>query len=211
MFSEFIHGEEKTYFERYLEYCAHRDSVSLDEAAVRSLSRAYQHFNNSQSPLAIITAFRSERGLPENRSRNQSLTADLRALGWGFTPVLGGFVEQVRDVNGKETGEKRKVTEESFFVGGTGDAKTFENKVIELLKKYEQESAVIKPPSDLMAYLVGVDGSRIALGPWSVHKLSDFYTQMRKGPSNRAFAFEAAADLTISTRRAVDMFEKTKG
>jgi hypothetical protein len=67
--------------------------VSLEEAARRSLGRVFGQVSGSPNTLVIITAFRGENTLAINRGRNARLSGDLRGYGWGFTPVLGGFVE----------------------------------------------------------------------------------------------------------------------
>jgi hypothetical protein len=140
-FTEFLQHDGDP-FARYLEYKAHQDGVALEEAASRSLGRLFGQVSGSPNTLVIITAFRGEYTLAVNRARNAQLSSELRGLGWGFTPVLGGFVETTPDGDGRP--QQRRVHEESLFVNASGDARQVTAKVITLLGKYQQEAALVK-------------------------------------------------------------------
>jgi hypothetical protein len=196
---------------RYVEYKAHEWGVLYSEAARRSLGRVYDHITkNTDVPIAILTAFRGEKSLAANRSTNKALEADFRRLGWGFIPVVGGFVEKVRDAEGKETGETKKIDgEESYFV--TGDSiNGFRVRVLNLIHKYAQEAAVVKYPGNPDAYLLSDAGGETSLGKWSNNKMAEYFTRMRKGPAGRQFNFEAAGDSSRTTMMAVDKFFESK-
>lgn len=207
-FSDYLNLEED-HIGLYIEYCAYRDGVTIEEAARRSLGRLFGLSQKSDYPLAILTAFRGERSIDENRALNKQLERDLRALGFGFAPVMGGYVEKARGETGEETGELKKTdAEESYFITGRKDPQSFEANVIDLLKKYDQESAVVKYPGDEQGYLLTSAGDKIALGAWSFNKLADFYTRMRKGPPHRQFAFEAVGDCSRSTMYVLSEYLK---
>lgn len=191
---------------RYIGYTANRDGVSIEEAAVRSLARIYKLIMDSNKPLAIMTAFRGERDLFANRLANKTLEDAIRAFGWGYTPVVGTYEETIRDTEGNETGEKRKVEEESYFIVGSDDPKQFTERLQELCNKFEQESVIVKYPNDENAYLLYSNGSAEPLGVWSQNRLSQYYTRMKKGPADRRFTFEAAGDSSRMTLLAVDKY-----
>jgi hypothetical protein len=202
-FYQFLKDDE---VRRYVEFKANEDKIPFSEAARRSLSRIYDLVNQTHQPVALLTAFRGERNLSANRVANRALETDLRQLGWGFIPVIGGFVEKVRDTEGQETGETKKIDgEESYFVTGK-DATSFRPSVLELVRKYAQEAAVVKYPSDPNAYLLTAAGNETSLGQWSNNKMADYFTRMTKGPPGRQFNFEAAGDSSRTTRMAVDKF-----
>jgi hypothetical protein len=222
--NEFIDGRDDP-IRRYVTWLADRYDETLEEAARRSLGRVMKLVKEAVDPQALITAFRSERKLWANRKLNKELEGEIRGHGWGFIPVLGGFIEKIRDEDGKETGEKKNVEEESFFVVGRGENASFRNKILEMVVKYEQESAAIKYPGDNRGFLLEKNGNEFPLGVWSQNKMSEYYTKMKMGAKDRQFAFEqesdgsesdgpqfeffAAGDSSRSTRMAVDRFVET--
>ena len=133
-FSEFLVDRDNEILQ-YVEYVADRDACSLQEAARRSMARAYKLVTSSDHPMAIMTAFRGERPININRVLNKELEQDLRSNGWGFIPVLGGTNERVKDPEtGKETGEVKKIDgEESYFIIGK-NKETFKKDVLDLVK-----------------------------------------------------------------------------
>lgn len=80
---------------RFIHMKANEWNVSITEAAARSMARLYGQITNNEKTVIIITAFRHENSLKVNRGLNVSLGADIRKLGWGYTPVMGGFVEKI--------------------------------------------------------------------------------------------------------------------
>ncbi len=132
-FTEFLQQDGHP-FARYLEYKARQDGVGLEEAASRSLGRLFAKVSGSPNTLVIITSFRSENTLAVNKVRNAQLSSELRGLSWGFTPVLGGFVETIPDLHGQP--QQQRVHEESYFVNASGDARQVTARVISLLGKY---------------------------------------------------------------------------
>jgi len=201
-FSQYIKSDR---IRRYVEYKAQQDSVTYSEAASRSLSRMWHVFSQMEGKMvAILTAFRGERTLSQNRIKNQGLESDLRSFGWGYTPVLGGFEEKVRSDNGDETGETRKVDSEESYVVIADFSHDVTANIVSLLKKYGQEAAIIKYPGEEIAKLVDSNGIESNLGRWTPDQMAQYYTKMRKGPANRQFAFEAAGDSSRTTQMAVD-------
>jgi hypothetical protein len=194
----------------FYEYLAKRDRISLEEAARRSLARTWQ-LAQSGKVLGLITAFRGENPYPVNLARNQQLAQDLRRFGFGYIPVVGTSVENVRDPRtGQENGEKRRVEEQTFLVSfpDTMPDHQLADLMLSLIQKYGQEAAIIKYGDFPDAFLLRNDGTQISLGKWSKDRLAQFYTRMKYGADapNRSFTFEYADDATLSTRMAMRYF-----
>ena len=204
-FQDFLASHEECDITRYIEYKASEQNVSLDEAAGRSLGKLFTKIQVSSNPLVIITAFRNERSLSDNRNLNRQLAADIRQLGWGYTPVLGGFLEKV-DSEGQQ--KEIRVHEESFFVNATGSPQQVMSQVVNLLNKYQQEAALIKLPDNDQVLLLSANGATMPIGIWHADPqlMATYYTRMRKGPPNRQFTFEAAGDDSRMTRMIVDFY-----
>jgi hypothetical protein len=203
-FREYMQQEDP--IRRYVEYKAHQLGVTYEESARRSLARVYNTVTSGGQPMALLTAFRGEKPLPLNRLANKELESEMRSLGWGFIPVMGGFVEKVRDAQGKETGERKKIDGEESYLAVASRPEGFRDTVLNLLHKYAQEAAVVKYPTSPDAFLLDDKGSETSLGKWSNNKMADYYTRMRKGPAGRQFNFEAAGDASRTTMLAVDKF-----
>jgi hypothetical protein len=77
--------------------------------------------------------------------------------------------------------------------------------ILSLVRKYEQETAIIKYADFDAAFLLRNEAPRSARGAWSKDRLAQFYTRMRYGPDalNRSFTFEHADDTTGSTKMAM--------
>lgn len=205
----------------YVEYLAAMDGVSLEEAAGRSLARVFALFSETTRNVAIISAFRGgEFTLTQNRGRNRSLMSDIRSLGYGYTPVYGGWIESI---DGSD--KTRKVEEESLIVSGpTSDdyaqsAEQFLGSMKLLRQKYNQDGVLLKLAGSDTASLLNRDGSIVKLGAWSVHNASAYYTRMRKGPREQPksddgrafeFQFECAGSDSPVTRQVVAAFFENK-
>ena len=191
---------------RLIQMQAEQNGISINEAAERSMARLFGQIQDNPSTVIIMTAFRGERRLSENRALNRQLAADIRKLGWGYTPVLGGFVEKGAD------GEENRVHEESFFINANGSPKQVASLVVRLLEKYQQEAALIKLPEQPDAMLMFTNGSTTSVGQWHADptQMATYYTRMRSGPPGRQFKFEAAGDDSVMTRFAVEKYFKNK-
>lgn len=209
-FQEFAEEREPFETEQYIRFKAHQEGVDYSEAASRSLSRLVTQLDSARNTIVVLTAFRSENPKAINRQLNSQLANDLRGLGWGYTPVLGGFVEEVVDEKGQPI--KQRVHEESFFVNAPGTTQEVVAKVVGLLTKYRQEAALVKPTESQEGFLLFPNGSLESVGRWKndPQQMAIFYTRLRKGSQGRQFTFEAAGDASIITRQAVAAFLKTE-
>lgn len=145
----------------------------------------------------MITAFRGENPYEINLARYQQLAQDLRRFGFGFNPVVGVYVEKVRDPKtGQETGETLRVEEQTFLVSfpDTITNNRLSDLMLSLVQKYGQEAAVIKYGDFDDAFLLRNDGTQISFGKWNKNRLAQFYSGMRYGADarNRSFTFEYA-------------------
>lgn len=201
-----------------------------------SLGRLGQHLGNG---IVIISAMRG--GFPigktyeqftaderekykENLRRTEELKKDIRALGYGYIPTIGGYPESVENED-----RKINVNEFSFAVPykqGVLDEQEFVDTMVDLALKYEQDSILVsgfdwyengqarllltKEREPLKEKLEkGVD-----VGNLHYHEETDveerpYYTRLKKG-NERNFVFDAKSKKLLSkyigTHRPVGMF-----
>ncbi|CAN5535134.1 hypothetical protein BH11PLA2_BH11PLA2_16140 [soil metagenome] len=191
---------------KFHEYLAHRDGITLDEAARRSLARTWE-LAKTGKVMVLITGF--VQGLPhdKNVARNAVLARTIRDAGFGYTPLYGYWAYDEAD---PETGAvlKRKAREDTFLVSAPARISNSELKsiVLKWIRDYRQEAAVVKYADSEIAHLLVANGTEVPLGKWSINRLSSIYSQMRGGDdkSYRAFVFEAADDHSWSTQLAIE-------
>ena len=82
----------------------------------------------------------------ENNKRNKKLNSDINSLGYAYIPVYGGYKEEGQDV---------AQVEKSFIVfpyqrrnNEQVDYETFLSNMMQLGKKYNQDSILVKYPND---------------------------------------------------------------
>lgn len=141
------------------------NKVSLD-GYIRMDETSYDKLINfhAEHGFCIITAFRSEYSLSENRKRNRSLMEDLKKAGVGFIKITGGYREVIDKDNpnydkaDKISGEPEKrlftSVEESLLVPNYDINKKEEfanfddlkKLITDLGKAYEQDCVLIAPP-----------------------------------------------------------------
>lgn len=130
---------------------------SLDES--KSMGVIWEKLNDFD--LATITSFITEDSgrpdnphklsLRDNRSRNARLMADLRKKNYGPRRVGGIYTEK------NAPKDSRNGLEESFFVVCPKDKPfvEFMDEMIDLAKKYEQESVIVWDHDSNQAYMYG--------------------------------------------------------
>ena len=151
-----------------------------------SLSRVWQHFDNPDRAVGILTAFRGEHTREENLARNKGLSAAIRNLGLGFFYVDGYWVEN------QGTPEETAVAEDSIFVVGNASDKDFARKLHELGNKYNQDAVLVKDADGTR--LIFKDGSEQSLGNLSPGGLGQAYTKLRNNKSSNTFIFKEERD-----------------
>jgi len=156
-------------------------------AARRSLKRSMGKFAPQvvEKPVAILTAFRGEVPVADNRRANTRLADDLKRLNLGFYPVIGAGQEERRWLFGlfRYVVPSR---EESFVVQPRADMTegAFVSVIQGLLQGYGQFAAMMKVPSSPQAFLLYSDGGRedtgSGVGPATAQ--DNYYTQLKGGP-----------------------------
>lgn len=150
-----------------------------------SLGRIWQHVNNKDTAFAIITAFRDEYTLSQNRRRNAQLKNAIRSNGFGFVKIIGSWIEN------QGTENEIKVTEESFFITSENGSE-LKGFIKKMIKKYDQDAAVFRnsDTKDGKAILINNNMSETPLGRLVPGKEGDFMSRIKgKGP-NAKFVFE---------------------
>lgn len=162
---------------------------------------------------AMLTAFRSEYSLAENRSRNRQLANDLKQLGYSYVKVTGGYIETITPDNpnwedadvipGRDDIRQLPIMEESFLVtmfniktNEVADYKTFKDDMIDLGIKYEQDSVLVSPPVGMGSPSYIITNSRsgnigsvdCSFGSLSIANVADTYFSMKEKTINKARA-----------------------
>jgi hypothetical protein len=176
----------------------------LNETTMTALQDKYM-----KSGFIVITSDRTcqaELGLPygapcppeaeaeqeiKNQQNRESMKQEIRAAGFGFTPVMGGYKEKLVD---PETGAVTRVDtdkpEHGFLVmaqpGRPGlGIEELKNLAMELSVKYNQDVFFLKPPDSETtdAYYLKRDGSiDMTFTDFKFGDLSqEYYTQLAKG------------------------------
>ncbi len=110
-----------------------------------------------QHDTGTITSFRSQYNLEDNKKRNRSLNANLLSLGYRITKVKGGFIENIGEEDEKE------VDEDVFFVEDWKDRGRLKEDLISLGEKFDQDSILFIPKSNIEDVKVG-DVSSFLIG-----------------------------------------------
>jgi len=138
---------------------------------------------------AVVTANRHEQSTTENKERYQQIRSDYKNAGYRYIPLVGSYVETVRNPEtGEETG-KQRVIEDTIFVPN----RPFKEEAVdlfeltkELAQKYNQEAFIYRSSGETDIKSYEADGTETDWGgPWtdirSVGKDSDFWSRLRKG------------------------------
>ncbi|MDX1472204.1 MAG: hypothetical protein R3213_11960 [Flavobacteriaceae bacterium] len=171
----------------------------LNEAG---LSRILQHTEDS---FAIITAFRGNFSLAENRKRNRKLEAALKPLKAGGIKLTGHWEEAPDGVSwedAKKTGRVEDVVEESYFIPKPSSisVEDFRAELVKLAKKFNQDAFVFDDGRNLT--LVGKNGKVIdKLGSKATFgKIGQAYSTLRGRPKTN-FVFEGTIDPSNNLHR----------
>jgi hypothetical protein len=158
-----------------------------------SLGRVWQHFNNPDMSVAILTAFRGrdlgDESLDDselyqrNVSRNRKLVSQLEKRGYGYIYVDGHWIEN------QGTPEERLVKEDSVFVAVKNAGPDFAEFIHQLGNSFNQDAVVVKDSKGTR--LIFKDGSEIPLGNIKPGQLGDIYTKLRNNKQANTFVFES--------------------
>ena len=130
----------------------------------------------------------------KNMQNNRELKAILLNKKYGVTKVKGSYVENFMEENSIE------VQEESLFVVNLSDDENFVDTIIELGKKYCQDSVLIIPQGGKGAYLHGTNNAEFpgldnkeTVGDFKAGGEEQFMTRV----SGRPFAFKESKELEL--------------
>lgn len=152
-----------------------------------NFSRMLTHIDNGY---CFISASRNENTDQENAEATDRLAYDIRSLGMGYIPILGGFIEN------KGMEDETEVTERSFIVPQPKDISDIEffDAMIELCRKYNQDSVLLSMPGfcdfgyyDKNGNLDFSPGENLIL---TDEKVGEYFSALHKGSRrNKKFAF----------------------
>lgn len=172
------------------------------------LSRILTHLENRN--LGIITAFRGNFTLAENRRRNKDLENRIRTAGLGYYKADGHYIESYGQPGAMDVheevfivmGAKVEILEYRAIINPEADYGYLKGFLYKEGKRFDQDSVLVKEVGVPEAYLIGCkdfdekgepvfpgDRREHKLGPWSPMKIGKFYTRMKGKP----FVFESVA------------------
>lgn len=151
-----------------------------------SLSRVWQHFDDPNKAVGILTAFRGDYDYEENVARNKSLAADIRNAGYGFFYVDGNWIEN------QGTPTERTVKEDSIFVIGKATDPNFAATLHKLGNAWDQDAVLIKDKNG--ARFITKSGSSTPAGSISPGSLGTAYTKLRNNKRSNTFTFTEERD-----------------
>ena len=176
----------------------------INEAGLAKIKQDMDNYDT-----AIITAFRgdindksmcvyvppSEEELSErskegkrgktNRRNNKDLSAYLLTQGYGIKNLQGSYIENFGSLDPEKV--PREVKENSFFVVNLNDDAEFFEQIINLGKKYCQDSVILIPKAE-EAYLYGTNNSypgldeKESLGKFMGGETGEFMSRIKKRP-----------------------------
>ena len=189
--------EESEYLADKLEY----DRLEYGYIYEAGLSKVLQHTKN---PFAILTAFRKDFSLKQNRQSNSSLESDLKANKSGGVKLIGHWMEGPEGIPFDITADKNllaEVTEESYFVPKAMDIEydAFETLILRLVKKYKQDAAVISN-GNTVSKLFKTGRKKEIEKKVTTENLAAIFSQIRGRP-NYTFLFEGTIQpINVSSR-----------
>lgn len=162
--------------------------MNLTEA---SLSRVWQHINDPNMSVALLTAFRKGNSPELNLQQNRGLAAKIGNLKCGYFYVDGHWVENAG------TPDEETVEEDTIFALRTTGSNLqkeqhFIKQITELVFSYDQEAVLIKTSAGPNVYFA--DGGIESLSKLTIGGLGQMYTKLRRKPATSTFVFESERD-----------------
>jgi hypothetical protein len=151
-----------------------------------SLGRVFQHFNDVNKVIVILTAFRDENTNKENMKNNKIIASKLKSSGFGYFYVDGYFPEN------EGTELETQVNETSIFaISEIEDADKLIKLAHNLANSYNQDSIIVKCKSDI--YFLDKNNNKDYLskkGKMKIGEIGKFYTKLRNKKISNTFVFE---------------------
>lgn len=178
-------------FSQHLDASGLNSWLSLREATETplveaKLSRVFQYVEDDKKDFGIVSAFRGANSREQNRKLHEELKKKVRAMGYGYIELRGGYEE-----------EGGVVEELSLLIPNIK-----KSEIVQLGRHYEQHSVMYKNNEDF--YYIGTNESsgvgkvlmRFKKGEGqenlelAKHKVVQFFSQLRKGPhKDKKFVF----------------------
>jgi hypothetical protein len=163
----------------------------LDEGILyeAGLSRVLSH---TSKPFAVITAFRDDYSLSQNRGRNSQLESVLKQLRAGGIKLIGFWQEAPDDMSyaqAKKEGKLTPVKEESYFIPMPQhlDWERFYETMKKVGKKFNQDAILLGDGKS--AWLEYKGGKKESVGSIGFNKMNQAYSKLRRG-NQIPFVFE---------------------
>jgi len=162
--------------------------ISEGVIAEGGLSRVLTH---RTQPFAILTAYRGDYSLKENRARNRQLESKLRSISAGGMKLVGHWQEGPDGEWSPDLDPEllTDVVEESYFVPKPNslDESSFREWVVGVLVEFSQDAAVYSDGEKI--YLIDQNHDLITIGNnISVGKVQQAYSEIR----GKSFVFEGS-------------------
>lgn len=142
----------------------------LEEMA--RLNRIKHHLDSNEE-ICLISACRGEKTPKENINATRSLANALKSLGYSFIQVNGGYTEN------KGLPNEQDVLESSFFVINNGNKDTFDQDMLWLCKKYDQETILLRSNKYVSGWY-DFQGNMMSkpLTKFSIHDIENGFTKV---------------------------------
>lgn len=123
------------------------------------------------SNVAIMSTHRTENTDEVNTNNDTQFVNEMLQSNFNFTEAKGGFIENL----GKEN--ETASVEKSFMIWSE-NAEALKKKVMKLLKKYNQESALWMTEDDPMGYFLEPSGKLEKVGAFVPNEKGEYFTQV---------------------------------
>ena len=132
------------------------DKHTKDGYVILSACRGFEDFNLDSSDDNDICKHNTI-----NNKRTKELIADIQQRNFSYTPAYGGFIENNGDSNSEEVYEQSVIVY-PYKKDNTYNFDELYEFALEMCKKYNQDSVLIKQPNDLPKYVKqdGIVGNR---------------------------------------------------
>lgn len=146
-----------------------------------------ERHKKSSKPFTIVTAFRGDKSLAQNRKRNRELEGQFRTIGAGGIKLIGHWLEAPEGTwFGKSYEEVdpeqcTDVVEESYFVpipAGVSEGE-FKQWVLGIVNQFNQDAAVYSDGASV--FLMDKLGDLVKIGDGiTINKINQAYSSIRK-------------------------------
>ena len=166
------------------------------------MSRLIRHAG--RSPFAVLTAFRGDFSLADNRLRNRELEGEFRKIGVGGIKIIGHWREAPegmwfgRNVDEMDPAQLVDVVEESYFVPLPSHLglNEFNKWVMEMVNRFSQDAAIFSDGATV--FLIDKVGELTVVGKGvSVGKIQQAYSSLR----GKTFVFEGTMSPSSNAHR----------